>query len=133
MDKTGATVGFEALVEKVSQAEAALEAKERQATADFRQLKSSWRLAWTPGRIVVAGLVSGFVVSKLEPTKKVASGGGFVQLLTALGGLFAGTSAQAAAGKAEDVAQSAQQTAAAVDPTGAAAASVAAQSPPVDA
>jgi len=133
MDKAGADVGFEALVEKVSQAEAALEAKERQATADFRQLKSSWRLSWTPGRIVIAGLVSGFVVGKLEPTKKVATGGGVVQLLTALGGLFAGTSAQAAAGKAENVAESAQQTAAAVDPTGAAAASVAANTPPVDA
>ena len=36
-------------------------------------------------------------------------------------------------GKAEDVAETAQQTAAAVDPTGAAAASVAAQTPPVDA
>lgn len=133
MDKAGADVGFEALVEKVSQAEAALEAKERQATADFRQLKSSWRLSWTPGRIVIAGLVSGFVVGKLEPTKKVATGNGVVQLLTALGGLFAGTSAQAAAGKAENVAESAQQTAAAVDPTGAAAASVAANTPPVDA
>jgi len=116
METTGADVGFEALVEKVSQAEAALEAKERQATADFRQLKSSWRLAWTPGRIVIAGLVSGFVVSKLEPTKKVTSGGGFVQLLTALGGLFAGTSAQAAAGQAEKAAENAEDTAAAVAP-----------------
>ena len=73
MQPTGADVGFEALKEKVRQAEAALEAKERQATADFRQVKSSWRLAWTPGRIVIAGLVSGFVVGKLEPTKKVTS------------------------------------------------------------
>ena len=133
MQPTGADVGFEALKEKVRQAEAALEAKERQATADYRQVRSSWRKAWTPGRIVIAGVVSGFIVGKLEPAKKVARGGGVVQLLTALGGLFAGTSAQAAAGKAEDVAQSAQQTAAAVDPDGAAAAAAAAQSPPVDA
>ena len=133
MQPTGADVGFEALVEKVRQAEAALEAKERQATADYRQLKSSWRLSWTPGRIVVAGLVSGFIVGKLEPAKKVATGSGVMQLLTALGGLFAGTSAQAAAGKAESAAENAQQTAAAVDPDSAAAAAAAAQAPPVDA
>ena len=116
MEKTGAAVGFEALVEKVSQAEAALEAKERQASADWRQLKASWISSWTPGRIVIAGLVSGFAVGKLEPVKKVASGSGALQLMSALAGLFAGGSAQAAASQAEDAAQSAEQTADAVAP-----------------
>jgi hypothetical protein len=109
-------VSFEALVEKVRQAETTLEAKERQASADWRQLKSSWRASWTPGRIVIAGLVSGFAVGKLEPAKKVASGGGALQLLSALAGLFAGGSAQAAAGQAEAAADNAQQTASAVAP-----------------
>jgi predicted Zn-dependent protease len=104
-------MSFEALVAKVRQAETALEAKERQASADFRQLKSSWRAAWTPGRIVVAGLVTGFIVGKLEPGKKAARGGGILQLLTALSGMVAGTQASAAAGKAEDAAESAEDVA----------------------
>jgi hypothetical protein len=104
-------MSFEALVTKVRQAETALEAKERQAAADWRQLKGSWRDAWTPGRIVVAGLVAGFIVGKVEPVKKAASGGGVLQLMTALAGMFAGGSAQVAAGKAEDAAQSAEQVA----------------------
>ena len=132
MQPTGADVGFEALVEKVRQAEAALEAKERQASADARQLKASLRSEWTPGRIVIAGLVSGFIVGKLEPAKKVASGSGVVQLLTALGGLFAGTSAQVAAGKAEEVAETAQQTAAQQTAAQQTTADVA-RTPPVDA
>ena len=65
----------------------------------------------TPGRIVIAGLVAGFVVGKVEPAKKAASGGGVLQLMTALAGMFAGGSAQVAAGKAEDAAQSAEQVA----------------------
>ena len=112
-------MSFESLIEKVHQAETALEAKERQAAADWRQVKSSWLAAWTPGRIVVAGLVAGFVVGKLEPAKKVAKGGGLLQLITAVAGMFAAGSGQAAAGKAEEAAQTAEQ--------------VATQAPPVDA
>jgi hypothetical protein len=126
-------VGFEALIEKVHQAETALEARERAAAADWRQLKSSWRATWTPGRIVIAGLVSGFVVGKLEPVKKVASGGGLLNLLSAAAGLFAGGSAQAAAGEAAKAADTAEQTAAVVDPDSAAAVAQAANTPPVDA
>ncbi|UHQ20224.1 hypothetical protein LVB87_03410 [Lysobacter sp. KIS68-7] len=109
-------MGFSALIEKVRQAESALEAKERQTLADFRQLKSSWRASWTPGRIVVAGLVSGFILGKLEPEKKVASGSGALQLVSALAGLFAGTGAQAAAGEAGQAADAAQQAAATAPP-----------------
>ena len=108
-------MSFGALIEKVRQAETALEAKERQAAADWRQLKASWRASWTPARIVVAGLISGFIVGKAEPLKR-AGGSGVLQLLSALAGLFAGGSAQAAAGEAEHAAETAAQTAAAVAP-----------------
>ena len=126
-------MSFESLIAKVHQAETALEAKERQASADWRQLKSSWLVSWTPGRIVVAGLAAGFIVGKLEPAKKAAKGGGVLNLMTALAGMFAGTSAQAAAGKAEDAANNAEQTAAAAAPASEAAVAVAAQAPRVDA
>lgn len=100
-------MGFEALIEKVRQAETALEGKERQTVAEYRQTRASWRAMWTPGRIVLAGLVSGFVVGRSEPFKR-AAGGGTLQLISALGSLFAGGSAQAAAGEASDAADAAQ-------------------------
>ena len=109
-------MSFEALIDKVKQAETALEAKERQASADWRQLKASWGAAWTPGRIVVAGLASGFLVGVIEPAKRAAGGNRVLQLLGTVAGLFASGSAQAAAGKAGDAADSAQQTVAAVAP-----------------
>ncbi len=106
---------FEELIDKVKQAETALEAQERQVAADWRQFKASWRQAWTPGRIVIAGLLSGYLTGRAEPLRR-AGGGGVLNLLTALAGLFAGGSAQAAAGEAEHAARNAPRTAAAVSP-----------------
>lgn len=107
---------FESLLDKVRQAETALEAKERQAGADWRQCKATLRSLWTPGRIVSVGLVSGFLVGKVEPAKRMVRGSGALQLLSAMAGLFAGGSAQAAAGHAEHAAETAQQTAAVAAP-----------------
>jgi hypothetical protein len=101
------SVGFDALIDKVRQAETALEAKERQTVAEYHQTRNAWRAMWTPGRIVLAGLVSGFVVGRAEPFKR-AAGGGTLQLISALGSLFAGGSAQAAAGEAEQAADAAE-------------------------
>lgn len=112
-------MSFEDLITKVDQAEKALEANERRVAADWRQLKGSWREAWTPGRIVLAGLVGGFLTGRARPLAR-AGGGGVLQMITALSGLFAGSSAQAAAGEAEHAAHNAQQTAAAVSPEAAA-------------
>ncbi len=109
-------MSFESLIDKVHQAETALEAKERQTGADWRQCSATWRSLWTPGRIVSVGLVSGFIIGKVEPTKRVVRGSGALQMLSAVAGLFAGGSAQAAAGHAEQAADTAKQTAAAVAP-----------------
>ena len=106
---------FEALITKVQQAEQALEASERQTASQWRQLKQKWTSSWTPARIVVAGLVSGFMVGRARPLR-VASGGGVLQMITALSGLFAGSSAQAAATEAGHAADSAARTTAAVAP-----------------
>jgi len=99
-------MGFEALIAKVEQAEAALEAQERRAAADWRQLADTWKSLWTPGRIVLAGLASGLAVGSAEPLRKVG-GGGALQMVGALAGLFAGGSAQAAASEASDAAAAA--------------------------
>ncbi len=105
-------MSFEDLIAKVDQAEKALEANERRVAADWRQLKGSWREAWTPGRIVIAGLVTGFFTGRARPLGR-SGGGGVLQMITALSGLLASGSAQAAAGEAENAADTAQQTAAA--------------------
>ncbi|WP_166210402.1 hypothetical protein [Cognatiluteimonas telluris] len=112
-------MSFESLIEKVRQAENALEARERQTAADWRQAKASWRDLWTPGRLLSVGLVSGFLVGKVEPARRMTRGSGALQLISAVAGLFAGGSAQAAAGDAEHAAAKAQQTVDAVTPTGA--------------
>ena len=108
-------MSFDALIEKVRQAETALEAQERRAGADWRQFRASWRALWTPGRIVLAGLAAGFVPGRAEPFKR-AAGGGVLQLVTALSGLFAGGSAQAAASEAGYAAEAAEAAQAAATP-----------------
>ena len=104
-------MSFDKLITKVQQAEDALEAHERTMSADMRQLKTAWRQAWTPGRIVIAGLAAGYLVGRAEPFKR-AAGGGVLQLITALSGLFASSQAQEAAEGADDAAQAAEVTAA---------------------
>jgi hypothetical protein len=99
-------MGFEALIEKVKQAESALEAQERRTSADWRQFTESWRSLWTPGRIVVAGLVSGIAMGSAEPLRRLG-GGGALQMVSALAGIFAGGSAQAAANEAGEAADAA--------------------------
>ena len=97
-------MSFEQLIAKVEQAERALEARERRVSAQYRQLKSDWREAWTPGRIVVAGVVSGFLVGRARPLR-IADGGNVLQMVSALAGLFAGGQAQVAAAQAEQAAE----------------------------
>ncbi|TBR07837.1 MAG: hypothetical protein EPO46_10830 [Lysobacter sp.] len=97
-------VNFNQLIEKVESAENALEAQERQLAADWRQLRASWKAGWTPGRIVLAGLVSGFAVGRIEPVRAVAKGGSIMQMITALSGLVASATAQRAAESVGDVA-----------------------------
>lgn len=103
-------MSFDALIAKVGQAERALEAQERRVAADVRQLKSNWREAWTPGRIIIVGAISGFLVGRARPLRMV-DGGNALQLVSALAGLFAGASTQAAADEASQAAEHAQDAA----------------------
>lgn len=112
-----AAMNFEQLIAKVEQAEEALETRERQVAADLRQMKATWRAMWTPGRIVMAGLIGGFAMGRLDPARVVAKGGGFMQLFSMLTSLVAGGNAQAAASKAEKAADSAADVADAVAPS----------------
>lgn len=99
------STSFKQLIEKVQQAEAALEAQERRVAADWRQLRSSWTSGWTPGRIVLAGLVSGFVIGRVEPLRAGAKGSTIMQMINAVSGLLATAKAKEAASEVEHVAQ----------------------------
>lgn len=103
-------MSFDKLQEKVAQCEQALEARERSAAADWRQFGASWKQAWTPGRIVVAGLASGFLIGKAQPLRQ-ATGAGTLQLISAVAGIFSGGSAQVAAQDAQAAADSARAAA----------------------
>ena len=109
-------MSFSSLIDKVQQAEGALEAQERQTGANWRQLKASWKTAWTPGRIISVGLVTGFLVGRAEPAKRIVRGGGTLQMLGSLAGLFAGGTAQNAASQAEQAASAAHHATAAQSP-----------------
>lgn len=108
-------MSFEALKTKVTQAEQALETSERDAALQWRRVQSSWRDAWTPGRIVGAGLATGFLVGRTQPLK-LAGSGGVLNLVTALSGLLASGSAQVAAAQAGDAADAAESAAASAPP-----------------
>lgn len=102
-------MSFEKLISKVHQAEDALEARERQVSADVRQFKRSWRAAWTPGRIVLAGLAAGFTVGRSGPRAPKAAS--VMQMLSMLSSFLASTTAHAAADQAGDAAEQVEDVA----------------------
>jgi hypothetical protein len=117
MSKPTPKVTFEHLIDKVRQAEDALEHHERATGAATRQLAQAWRAGWTPLRIVSAGLVAGFLVGRAEPMSKV-SGPRLLQMINTVSGLFASIKvagaardAEAAADEATEATEAAQGTA----------------------
>jgi hypothetical protein len=107
-------MGFKQLLTKVQQAEAALEVRETRVVDHWKRLKTTWQEAWTPGRLIIAGLVAGFLVGRTHPLRAAARSGQWMQLVTMLSGLFAGGSAQAAAQQAEETAETVEDAAATV-------------------
>src|SRR3546814_2241561 len=79
-------------------------------------LKSTWRESWTPARIIIAGLATGFLAGRADPArilKQLGSGGRWIQLVGALSGLAASLQssiAAADAGKAVDRADEAAES-----------------------
>lgn len=106
-------MSFARLLARVRQAEHALEAQERRVAAEARQFRASWKAAWTPGRIVIAGLASGFLVGRAEPLQLAARSGQWMQLVTLLSGLATRDGAQAT-----DTASDAGEAGAATAPGG---------------
>ena len=126
---------FDELVQRVQDTEHALELQHAQARTSWRGLRTSWREGWTPTRIMMGGLLSGFLVGRARPMRKVVGlpASRWVQIGTSLWSLAASFKAKDAANTAEHAADDAGVAAdIATDTatgTGAAAAGVAGMAP----
>ncbi|MDR7193404.1 hypothetical protein [Luteimonas terrae] len=113
-------MNFEGLKNRVDRAEALVDGRVVQTTDRYRALRTSWREAWTPPRILIAGLVMGFATGHLEPRRaltKLGKLGGpkSIQLLSALSGLLTSVQATVAAATAEKAAETADDAAQTAD------------------
>lgn len=116
-------MSFSRLKQRVERSEALVDGRIRQVGESQSRLRQQWREAWTPLRIVVAGLATGFVSGRVGPEKAIGSigkvaGPGTVQLLSSAIGLvgslqaaFAAMTAREATETTDDAAQAAEQTA----------------------
>jgi hypothetical protein len=105
-------MSYDTLLQKVRQAEQALEARERAVSADLRQVRNSWRKLWTPGRIAAVGAAAGFAVGWSRGGRAAAgsAGIGILRLASSMLTLVGSLQAKAAADEAEDAAQTAETT-----------------------
>ena len=104
---------FERLRDEVARAERRVEARVLRTHDNWRVLGSAWRQAWTPGRILVAGLAGGFLFARARPLDKL---GGvptarLIQLASSLAGLLASLRARDAAETAQTAATDAETAA----------------------
>lgn len=134
-------MNFEALKRRVERAEQLVDGRLARTTGHRAALKQRWREAWTPGRIVLAGLLGGVLLARARPLRTLGavSSTRWIQLATSLSGLLASlkaaqkaASAEAAANDAEDAAADAAGTVEAVAADGADAVPAADATPPGD-
>lgn len=100
---------------RIERAGQVMDGRRSQLRQNMQQMRSTWTAAWTPWRILGAGLGLGFVSGKLDPEQaaagvasRFASAPKILQVLTALSGLLAATKAQVAAAQAEFAADEAE-------------------------
>lgn len=113
---------FEALKQRVERTEELVEGRGVQTINRYAALKSEWREAWTPLRIVVVGLASGFIAGHAQPGKAVsrlgklsAKGSSSLGMIRTIMGLMASVQATIAAFTAKDAAESADNAAGSAD------------------
>ncbi len=97
---------FEHLLRHVQRAERRVEQRAADTQSQWAALKQTWREGWTPGRILIAGVVSGFLVGRAEPLRTL-TGTRWMQMFSAVSRLLA--TAQAAATDTLQDAQEAQE------------------------
>src|SRR3546814_4987748 len=74
----GCAVRFEAIRRRVERSEQLVDGRALQTGVRADALKSTWRESWTPARIIIAGLATGFLAGRADPArilKQLGSGG----------------------------------------------------------
>ena len=66
-------MNFEALKRRVERSERLVEGRIEQASAHRASLGRAWQQAWTPGRIIVIGLVGGFLAARARPWRALGA------------------------------------------------------------
>ncbi|WP_371183673.1 hypothetical protein [Xanthomonas sacchari] len=117
------------LQHRIARAEAVLEGRQEQVRTHWTTLQQVWREGWTPWRIVVVGLGTGFLVGRAEPAAVVGKLGGarWLQMLSAVSSLINATTAKSASDNAERASDDAEEAA---DTAQDAAVDAATQTPP---
>ncbi|WP_295947462.1 hypothetical protein [uncultured Xanthomonas sp.] len=117
------------LQHRIARAEAVLEGRQEQVRTHWTTLQQVWREGWTPWRIVIVGLGTGFLVGRAEPAAVVGKLGGarWLQMLSALSSLINATTAKSASDDAERASDDAEEAA---DTAQDAAVDAATQAPP---
>ena len=105
---------FELLRQRVERAERRVESSMDRAQVHRQEFGQAWRRGWSPGRIVIAGLVSGFLVGRSEPLSRVG-GTRWLQMLGTVSTMLASLQAAAASQEAGESADVAAQEAAAAN------------------
>lgn len=115
---------FERLRDEVDRAERRVEVRLLRVKTNWRVMATTWREAWTPGRLLVLGLAGGVLIALVRPLGRRgragrANGGlplaRWVQLATSLSGLVTALRARHAAESAQDAAGDAGQAGGAAD------------------
>src|SRR5690606_35734334 len=109
-----AVMRFEQLRDEVARAERRVETRLLRAKTNWRVLGTTLREAWTPGRIVIVGLVGGLMFARATPLMRVGGLGGmpltrWIPLATSLSGLVTAFRARDAAETAQAAAEDAGQ------------------------
>lgn len=95
---------FDAIRRRVERSEQLVEGRALQTGVRAEALKSTWRESWTPARIIIAGLATGFLAGRADPAgalKHLGGGGRWIQLVGALSGLVASLQSSIAAAGAD--------------------------------
>ena len=79
---------FEQLRQRVERAEHRVTDRVDHAQSSGQSLLQAWRQAWTPGRIVFAGLLSGFLVGRGQPLSRM-DGARWLQMASTMSSMFA--------------------------------------------
>lgn len=107
-------MNFNQLRHRVARAERLVQGRADDTEVHWGTLQRVWREGWTPLRIIGAGLITGFLAGKLEPSKGrlVANQATrWVQMFSAASGLFGAIKAQHAAEQTEAAGEQAERAA----------------------